>query len=66
MIDIVIPNYNGNKYLKKCIDSIYTQTYSNFRIIIIDNGSTDSDYKWLDSYKNILLNMLKNKLTVYI
>ena len=58
MIDIVIPNYNGNKYLKKCIDSLYTQTYSNFRIIIIDNGSTDSDYKWLSGYDNLILKKL--------
>ena len=58
MIDIVIPNYNGNKYLKKCIDSLYTQTYSNFRIIIIDNGSNDSDYKWLNKYKNLIFKKL--------
>ena len=58
MIDIVIPNYNGNKYLKECIDSLYTQTYSNFRIIIIDNGSTDSDYKWLNKYKNLIFKKL--------
>ena len=58
MIDIVIPNYNGNKYLKECIDSLYTQTYSNFRIIIIDNCSTDSDYKWLDNYKNLIFKKL--------
>lgn len=53
MIDIVIPNYNGNKHLKECIESIYNQTYSNIRIIIIDNASTDSDYLWLNNYPNI-------------
>ena len=58
MIDIIIPNYNGNKYLKECIDSLYTQTYSNFRIIIIDNCSIDSDYKWIDSYKNLIFKKL--------
>lgn len=58
MIDIVIPNYNGNKYLKECIDSLYTQTYSNFRIIIIDNASTDSNYKWLNDYKNLTFKRL--------
>lgn len=58
MIDIVIPNYNGNKYLKTCIDSLYTQTCSNFRIIIIDNGSTDSDYKWLNIYDNLIFKKL--------
>ncbi|MCR8745447.1 glycosyltransferase family 2 protein [Romboutsia lituseburensis] len=58
MIDIVIPNYNGNKYLKECIDSLYIQTYSNFRVIIIDNASTDSNYKWLDKYENIVFKRL--------
>jgi GT2 family glycosyltransferase len=58
MIDIIIPNYNGNKYLKECIDSLYTQTYPNFRIIIIDNASTDSDYKWLNQYENIVFKKL--------
>ena len=58
MIDIVIPNYNGNKYLRKCIDSLYTQTYSDFRIIIIDNGSSDSDYKWLNNYENLIFKRL--------
>ncbi|WP_286316839.1 glycosyltransferase family 2 protein [Romboutsia ilealis] len=58
MIDIVIPNYNGNKYLKKCIDSLYSQTYCNFRIIIVDNASTDSDYKWLNPYNNLIFKKL--------
>ena len=58
MIDIVIPNYNGSKYLKKCINSLYTQTYSNIRVIIIDNGSSDSDYKWLKDYKNLIFKKL--------
>lgn len=58
MIDIVIPNYNGDKYLKECIDALYIQTYSNFRVIIIDNASTDSDYKWLNKYENIIFKKL--------
>lgn len=58
MIDIVIPNYNGNKFLKGCIDSLCIQTYSNFRVIIIDNASTDSDYRWLDRYKNTIFKKL--------
>lgn len=60
MIDIVIPNYNGNKYLKECLDSLYCQTYTEFRIIIIDNNSTDSDYKWLSEYENLIFKQLDN------
>nr|WP_302598871.1 glycosyltransferase family 2 protein [uncultured Cellulosilyticum sp.] len=52
-ITIVIPNYNGEKYLRTCLESIYNQGYSNYEIIIIDNNSTDSDYKWLKDYGEI-------------
>lgn len=52
-ITIVIPNYNGAKYLEPCLESIYTQDYLNYEIIIIDNHSTDSDYKWLKNYGEI-------------
>lgn len=60
IIDIIIPNYNGNKFLKECIESLYTQTYSNFKTIVIDNNSTDSDYLWLNNYKNIIFKRLDN------
>ncbi|WP_083461435.1 glycosyltransferase family 2 protein [Cellulosilyticum ruminicola] len=52
-ISIVIPNYNGEKYLKPCLESIYVQDYRDYEIIIIDNDSTDSDYKWLKDYGEI-------------
>lgn len=58
MIDVIIPNYNGVQYLKKCIDSLCIQTYSKFRIIIIDNASVDSDYIWINKYPNIVLKRL--------
>jgi GT2 family glycosyltransferase len=58
MITIVIPNYNGNKYLKECLDSIYVQKYSDYQIIIIDNASNDGSYKWLKEYKDITFKQL--------
>lgn len=53
MITIVIPNYNGNKYLKHCIKSIYKQTYKEYEVIVVDNASTDSDYKWIKNSKEV-------------
>lgn len=53
MISIVIPNYNGNKYLKECLDSVYAQSFRDFELIIIDNASTDGSYDWLRDYKDI-------------
>ncbi len=58
MITIVIPNYNGNNYLRKCLDSIYVQKYTDYQIIIIDNASTDGDYQWLKGYKDVIFKQL--------
>ena len=50
-IGIVIVNYNGEKYQNDCIDSILKSKYDNYKIIIVDNKSTDNSMKMLDSYK---------------
>lgn len=50
---VIVPVYNVEKYLKKCINSILNQTYKNYEIIIINDGSTDKSKKILESYKNI-------------
>lgn len=41
MISIIIPVYNGEKYLQRCLDSIQHQTYTDFEVIVVDDGSTD-------------------------
>jgi GT2 family glycosyltransferase len=41
LISIVIPNYNGLEHLKTCFDSLKKQSYLDFRVILVDNGSTD-------------------------
>lgn len=47
MISIIIPNYNGEQYLFKCLDRIVKSTTLTYEIIIIDNDSKDSSYKWI-------------------
>ena len=45
LITVYITNYNYSKYLKKSINSVISQSYRNFELIIIDDGSTDSSKK---------------------
>ena len=49
-IDILIPIYNCEKYISKCLDSILNQTYKDINIIIADDGSTDKSAKIIDDY----------------
>lgn len=51
LISIIVPVYNVENYLKRCLDSIINQTYKNLEIICIDDGSKDSSGKILDKYK---------------
>lgn len=47
---IVIPVYNNERFLQKCIDSILKQTYSDFELLLIDDGSTDKSGAICDEY----------------
>ncbi|MCI8778348.1 MAG: glycosyltransferase family 2 protein [Bacilli bacterium] len=52
LISIIIPVYNTEDYLDKCLSSIINQTYKNIEIIIIDDGSTDNSKKIIKQYMN--------------
>ena len=53
LISVAIVNWNGEKYLYKCIKSLLEQNYKNIEVIIIDNDSTDSSVKIIeDNFKN--------------
>lgn len=50
-ISIIIPAYNAEQYIDRCIESVIKQTYDNIEIILIDDGSTDSSYKKMKKYE---------------
>jgi len=49
-LSIGLPVYNGEKFIRKCLDSLLAQTFKNFEIIISDNASTDDTQKICQEY----------------
>src|SRR5699024_8754189 len=47
MVTVIVPAYNVEQWIKRCIDSICNQSFSNLEIIVIDDGSTDNTFKVL-------------------
>ena len=60
LISLVIPVYNVEKYLDKCMESVLAQTYDNFEVILVDDGSTDNSGKMCDEYAQ-----KDSRITVY-
>lgn len=59
-LTVVMPVYNGEKYLKDAIDSVLNQTYINFELLIIDDGSTDQSVEIIKSYSDPRIRFLSN------
>lgn len=64
LISVIVPVYNTEKYLKRCIESLIQQTYINIEIILVNDGSTDNSFEickdFKKKYKNITLINKKN------
>lgn len=52
LVSIVIPIYNAEKYLRRCLDSTLTQTYSNIEVVCVNDGSTDNSLNILKDYQS--------------
>lgn len=50
MVSVIVPVYNVNSYIKKCVDSLINQTMSDIEIILVDDGSTDGSAEICDAY----------------
>ena len=51
-VSLIVPVYNSEEYLGKCLDSILNQTYQNFEILVVNDGSKDNSWKIIEEYKN--------------
>ena len=62
-ISVIIPVYNVEKYLRECLDSLINQSFMDFEVICIDDGSTDKSYKILEEYsqKDSRIKVLKQE-----
>ena len=65
VVDIIIPNYNKEKYLKECVNSVLNQTYKNWKLYIIDDCSTDQSLNYLNQFRRKrkikIISLKKNK-----
>ena len=49
-VSIIVPVYNVERHLEKCLDSLINQTFKEFEVILVDDGSSDSSSKICDEY----------------
>ena len=61
LVSVLLPVYNGEKYLKETIDSVLNQTYFNLEFIIIDDGSVDSTESIISNYTDSRIRYIKNQ-----
>jgi glycosyltransferase involved in cell wall biosynthesis len=59
-LTVILPVYNGEKYLKKCIDSILNQTFRDFEFLIIDDSSNDSSSSIIKNFDDSRIKLITN------
>ena len=57
-ISVIMPVYNGDEYIQEAINSILNQTFTNFELIIIDDGSIDESVAIAKSYNDKRINII--------
>lgn len=66
LVTVLMPVYNGEKYLREAIDSILEQTLTDFEFLIIDDGSMDNSVEIINSYSDPRIKLVKNETNLGI
>ncbi|HVP81208.1 MAG TPA: glycosyltransferase family 2 protein [Thermodesulfobacteriota bacterium] len=61
LLSVIIPNWNGRRFLEECIDSLKGQTFQDFETILVDNGSADGSAEFAQERYGEFLRILRNK-----
>jgi teichuronic acid biosynthesis glycosyltransferase TuaG len=65
VVDIIVPNFNKGEFLKKCLESVFNQSYKKWKLIVVDDNSTDNSLEILKKLKNKkkikIIELKKNK-----
>ncbi len=60
-ISVVMPVYNGAAHIRECLDSILHQTFHDFEVLIVDDGSTDNTCDIILSYNDSRIRLIRNR-----
>ena len=61
LVTVTIPMYNNERFIRQTIESILSQTYTNFELLIYDDNSTDSSYEIATSFRDTRMRVFRNK-----
>ena len=60
LVTVLIPVYNGEKFLAEAIDSVLNQTFSDFELLIVNDCSTDKSRNIINSYQDKRIRLINN------
>lgn len=53
VVSVIVPVYNAEKYIKECVQSVLSQTYKDWELILVDDGSTDCSGTFCDQFAQV-------------